>query len=202
MGRSDLNEFKDVIEKVENKLIVAKKIYAASIFTLWLLAMSLCYVIFSFNFHTATFFLFGGYWITICVVVFYLSTLLYKRYFAIERNCERAKGDKYKILFSWIFGSIVGFLIIPHLLNNVLPNTLIFSISLLSTIAVSLFGEFLVLKDFEIIPSILFTFFGTLILTFFHTHLTIAPIAWTGYIIALGYLSTIILYLASVFKCE
>ncbi|WP_456477714.1 hypothetical protein [Geoglobus ahangari] len=188
-------ELREVLERVERKILAAGKIYSAMNFAYWLAVMSLFYAILAFFGPSGLMSI--TYWIGAMVVGVIVSGALFRKIMVIARlrgEKEWRRGVGIAIAASWIAGAIIGFYAIPVLLTQ---N---FGVALLSFIAVSIFGMWLSLGfserfDLEMIPAFAIPALGSLA-AFQLEDATV----WAGFVIAAAFSITILLYLYSAFR--
>ncbi len=188
----DVKELKNVLERIEEKLIAAENIYGAMNFTFWLAVMTLFYILIG---------LFGTgfsaiYW---CIAII-LGIVFTKRIWSRFVKIHISKSDRMTfvlIAFSWMIGSVVGWVIIPSILEAGVETKL--ATGLLTFISLSLFGQWITLTKgkggWEMLPSFLLP---AIMLPFAWN--VERALDWAGFVIALGFLVTIMLYLNSAFR--
>jgi hypothetical protein len=190
----EVTELRNVLERVEGKLIASRKIHGALNFAVWLAVMTGYYVL--------VVPVGGGYvesllyWLVGALVAIYVTKRVWERYLAVLiLETGRDSGVGIKILLSWAVGSTVGWGIIPRLGLTANTNETV-ALSILSFLAISLAGQMLATGDREEIPAFLVPALGTIPAVKMGDT---APL-WAGFVVALGFSLTIILYLHSAFK--
>ena len=196
----DMEELRNILEKVERKIIAAGKIYSAMNFTYWLAVMCFFYTIIAFFSPNAI--LSTVYWITALALGAVVSVFVLKKLMNLVRFQELQEGQKeWKasvsifLAVSWVAGAIVGFMLIPALPGGG------FDVGLLSFISISIFGMWLtfavyIKRDNEMVPSFFIPAVGALIAYFANEDMTV----WAGFVIAFSFSLTIFLYLYNAFK--
>ena len=203
---NDIRELKDVLDKIERKLIAASKMYSALNFTVWLVVISLFYVLIPLPLEGkgASEWLIPLYWFSAVAVVLIFEKKTWKM---IYRLNERVKKEKYSetfgllIALSWILGSIVGWGIVPQI--GLSPNTSTnFAIGFLSFIAISVFGIWVVMlryyrNEMEMVPSFIIPAIGIPVAMMIDAGVVWV---WSGLLVALGYSITALWELYSAFR--
>ncbi|AMQ18761.1 hypothetical protein A0127_06035 [Thermococcus peptonophilus] len=195
----EVRELKDVLEKVEGRLIAAGKMYAAMNFTGFLAVMTLFYVVLRFFNGGSAFSV--SYWTVATIVMITFTSKVWKRIVTVS-GIKRGSGKKVglKIAGAWVIGAALGWVLIPSL-NPGINEEASLAVGFLSFISVSLLGQWEVLKkccgaENEMVPAFL-------------TPALAIPLAWrmgsgamlwSGYVVSLGFATTILLYLHSAFK--
>ncbi|NPA74636.1 MAG: hypothetical protein GXO25_00970 [Euryarchaeota archaeon] len=196
---NEVNDLKDVLDRIEGKLIAASKIYSAMNFAVWGAVMLLYYVLGAFVGFGTVFTII--YWSAGAAVAFWSTSYVWSRMKALwtkdgsENGCGRSMGVL--IFLSWIAGSAIGWWLIP----SMVPLNCATEIGLLSFIAISVFGMWLVMelygaKEREMLPAFLVPIAGIFSIALVQEKTMLIA----GVIIALGFLLTIILYLYSAFR--
>jgi len=194
----EVRELKNVLEKVEGKIIAAEKIYAALNFGVWLVVMSVFFVLLRAvelgRAGTAL------YWGAAMGVGIYASARLWKRVATIRGTPGGGKKTGAGIALSWVMGSIVGWFVIPSVSTIGVSEDARFGVGFLVFIGLSLLGEWLVIgrksREYEMIPSFLLPLLGIPAAW----NIEKAAILWAGFLVAASYSITITLYLYSAFK--
>ncbi|WP_456422261.1 hypothetical protein [Thermococcus sp.] len=189
----EVRELKNVLERVEGKLVVAEKAYAALNFAVWLTIMAGYYIMLPFTGSGRAVSM--AYWLTGGSIGVYFTGRVWKRYLNLTaRNRRGGKRKGARIALSWLIGSVTGWIVVPAV-AKVGGDTLI-GLSLLTFISVSLFGQTLTIGDRESIPSFLIPAIAVPFLFGLHSGAS----TWAGFVIATGFGMTIVLYLHSAFK--
>ncbi len=194
----DVKELKDVLERVEGKLIAAEKIYAALNFGIWVVVMSLFFVLLgALELGRAWSAL---YWGAAMAVGIYASVRLWKRVATIRGIPGGGKKTGAGIALSWVIGSIVGWFVVPSVSTIGVSEDARFAVGFLVFIGLSLLGEWLIIgrksREYEMIPSFLLPLLGIPVAW----NIKEAAILWAGFLVAASYGITILLYLYSAFR--
>ncbi len=198
-GMNEVSDLKNVLERIEGKLIAASKMYSALNFAVWEAIMILYYVL------EALFDLYAWetaiYWIVGFSLAMYFSYIVGKRLSNLEKNRDNKKARKCGILVgvSWGIGAFLGFGIVPAM-NIGVNMEASFSMGLLSFVAIGVFGMWLIYSYYgcsskEITPSFIIPAMGVLVVMSIKTGAVIIG----GFFIALGFTLTIIWYLYNAF---
>jgi|GEM_PF-713504 len=163
MSEMNADDLKDVLERIEGKLISAEKIYSAIQFQIWLIAMVFYYLI-TFHLRVVSWQVTATYWILAFIVFILVSIRIWKRLINLLRShgkdTRSSPAFGMGISLSWICGSIVGWMLIPKTLSDLQIHQSL-AIGFLSFISISVFGMFLtflyIAKSFEkeMIPAFL-----------------------------------------------
>ncbi len=183
----DVRELKSVLERIEGKLLVARKVYASMNFAIWLAVMSLYYVLMGLGLKGPVESL--AYWLGSAVVVFCAMRKIFARYLTLSRR----RSLMWRIAVAWLVGSATGWVLIPKLVSG--PTSTVISLSILTFLGVSLLGQWAVLRENEIVPS----FFLPLLGAPLALEMNLSP-EWAGFVLTLGFALTVLLYLHSAFK--
>jgi hypothetical protein len=200
----EVAHLREVLDKIESKLLAASKIYSALQFQLWVVIMTLYYIFTSFMKNVPWHFT-ALYWSVGFVIFIYLSGLIWKRL----RNLQDTAGKSMKnpaafgwsIAASWITGSLVGWLLVPYLLGSAYPQVAV-GIGYLVFISISVLGMFLTILHFEgrvereMVPAFLIPLLGIAGIGVMQVH----PMIYAGFFVALGFSITVVLYIYMAFK--
>ena len=200
IGMDEVSDLKNVLERIEGKLIAASKMYSALNFAVWEAIMILYYAL------EALFDLYAWetaiYWIAGFSLAMYFSYIVGKRLSNLEKNRDNKKTRKCGIWIgiSWGIGAFLGFGIVPAA-NLGVNMEASFSMGLLSFIAISVFGMWLTYSYYgcsskETTPSFIIPAIGVPIVMSIKTDSVIIG----GFFIALGFTLTIIWYLYNAFR--
>ncbi len=199
---SEVTDLKNLLDRIEAKLIAARKMYVAMTFAFWLIIMLLYYVIFPYVKASPLFT--AIYWIVAMAIYFWISSIVLKNYTRLK-NSSHPSNRKHTGMFiaiSWIAGSFIGWFLIPNLKVNVNSLSLLAS-GFLSFISISIFGEWLWFQycyrhwnNIEMIPAFAIPSAGIP----FALNMGNDSMVWAGFIVALGFSITIFWYLYSAFK--
>jgi hypothetical protein len=200
----DVGELKDVLERIEAKLIAAGKIYSAIQFQIWLIAMVLYYLII-FPLSVVPWQLTAAYWILALIAFAYFSSKIWKRLINLFRShgkdARSSPAFGMGISLSWICGSIVGWMLIPKTLSDLQIHQSL-AIGFLSFISISVFGMFLtflyIAKSFEkeMIPAFLIPAVAIPAIQ----SISGGHMVYAGFSIAFAFSLTVIAYLFSAFR--
>lgn len=198
----EVRELKDVLEKVEGKLIAAGKMYGAMNFGAWLCVMLFYYVLvglfeipWQFNFV---------YW----PAGLFVATSFTGRAWRMFKRLGEVTGEKVEvsksgaalIIASWIAAVIIGWGIIPQLglgVNGEASSAMGF----LTFITLGVLGMWLIFAKYggaerEMIPAFLLPAIGIP----FARGMESGAMAWAGFLVALAFSMTIMWYIYSAFK--
>ncbi|WP_297551963.1 hypothetical protein [Thermococcus sp.] len=198
----EVTELRNVLERVEGKLIAAGKIYGAMNFGVWSSIMLLYYVMLgifdiSWQFNLI-------YWPLGFAVAMVFTGRIWKKLKRLRRvtgrEIEGSKTSGILVMVSWITGIILGWGIIPRMGVGVSEGAAL-AVGFLSFITLSIFGMWLVFARYsgverEIIPSFLIPAMGIPIVWNMET----GAMVWAGFTVALSFALTILWYLYSAFK--
>ncbi len=200
MNMNEVKDLKDVLNRIEEKLIAAGKMYSALNFAVWEAIMVLYYILEGlFDLHgweTAI------YWIVGFSIAMYFTIVVGKRLSNLEENRNDKNGKKCGIFIgiSWGIGAFLGFGIVPAM-NLGVNMEASFSMGLLSFIAISVFGMWLTYGYYgcsarETIPSFIIPAIGVPVVMGIKTGSVIIGV----FFIAFGFTLTIIWYLYNAFR--
>ncbi|ASJ02079.1 hypothetical protein A3L09_01760 [Thermococcus profundus] len=195
----DVRELKNVLERVEGKLIAAEKIYTAMNFSGFLAVLTLFYVILKF-FHGGTAFSIA-YWATATILVVAFTSKVWKRIViisGIKRDPRKKIG--WEITGAWIAGAMLGWVLVPSL-NPGVNEEAGLAVGFLSFISVSLLGQWGILRrcykaENEMVPAFLIPALAIPLAW----RMKSGAMVWAGFVVSLGFAATILLYLHSAFK--
>ena len=198
----EVKELKDVLERVEGKLIAAGKMYGAMNFGVWLSVMLLYYVIMGiFNFPWRFSLV---YWPVAFVVAMTFTGRVWQRLKRLGRvtgrEAELSASGGILIALSWVTGMVVGWLIVPRMNLGVNVDANI-AMGFLSFIALSVFAMWLVFAKYgeierEIVPAFLLPALGIPIAG----RMEAGAMLWAGILVGLGFSLTVLLYIYSAFR--
>ena len=210
-NNKQMDELREVLERIEEKLISAGKIYSAIQFQIWLVAMVLYYLIIGLL-STVPWQLTAAYWILAFIVFAYFSSKIWRRLVNLFRSYGKATGSSPSfglgITLSWIAGSVIGWVLIPSLVSASLVSAPLnplqsIAIGFLSFISISVFGMFLTFFYFarsfegEMIPAFLIPAAAIPVVLLESIQ---ASMVYAGFIITFSFSLTVIAYLFSAFK--
>ena len=194
---NEVQDLKNVLDKVEKKIIAASKIYGAMNFAFWLAAMLGYYILYP---------LFNGsiaftviYWPVAFGLAIFFSIKISRMIVNIERKSS-SKGFGALLGISWSIGAVVGWVVVPSINLGVNSQSSL-AMGFLVFITLSIFGMWLTFKMYkieamEILPSFLVPAFGIP----FSAIMNEEAMAWAGFVVAIGFTLTILWYLYSAFK--
>ncbi|AIU69341.1 hypothetical protein TEU_02715 [Thermococcus eurythermalis] len=200
----EIDELKNVLERVEGKLIAAGKMYGAMNFGIWLAAMAVFYTLYG------VFDMSGWasalYWAGAIMVVVPLTARIWRRleglYSAVYPDAKE-RGDKkaaFLIGLPWAIGSIVGWGLIPSLEWVGVSTDARLGVGFLSFIAISIFGMWLLMTrgrgEREMMPSFVLPLLAIPVVWRMET----GAVVWAGFVVTAGYSFTVLWYLHSAFK--
>ena len=201
-----MDELREVLERIEEKLISAGKIYSAIQFQIWLVAMVLYYLIIG-PLSTVPWQLTAAYWILAFIVFAYFSSKIWRRLVNLFRSYGKATGSSPSfglgITLSWIAGSVIGWVLIPSLVSAPLNPLQSVAIGFLTFISISVFGMFLTFLYFakslesEMIPAFLIPAAAIPVVWLGSVQ---ASMVYAGFIVTFAFSLTVIAYLLSAFK--
>ncbi len=199
-------ELKEAIERVEEKLISARKIHTAIQFQTWLVVMILYYIIIS-PFNKPPWQITAIYWTLALAVFGYISMKVLRRMKNLLKGYGRDIGDSryfgLSMTLSWIAGAVIGWMIVPSLLmQSGVEEISAIATGFLSFISISVFGMFLTFMYFaksfekEMIPAYAIPALSILLIG----RIAMESMVYAGFSIGLGYSFTVLLYLYTTFK--
>jgi len=202
----NFSELKEAIERIEEKLMSASKIYSAIQFQVWLTLMILYYIIIGLL-KTVPWQLTAIYWISALTVFGYVSMKILERLKKLLKSYGKGANDSryfgITMALSWITGAIIGWSIVPSaLINAGLDVSMAVAIGFLSFISISVFGIFLTFLYFanrfekEMIPAFLIPSLSIMLMG----RVTMESMVYAGFSIGLGYSLTVLSYLYTTFK--
>jgi hypothetical protein len=199
----DVKELKDVLERVEGKLIAAEKMYSAMNFALWLSVMAFYYLLNGLVTLRGPVSL--GYWMVAIALAVPLTIKIWNRlkglYSTFYPNSRR-NGRKIVILVAlpWVVGSAVGWWVIPSMTSIGVNADARFGVGFLSFIGISLLGQWLVMTrgrcEFEMVPSFILPLLAIPIVW----NMKSGTITWASFVVTTGFSLTILWYLYSAFR--
>ncbi len=193
-----MKELESVLEKVESKLLLSRKVYAALTYQIWLVIMAGYYLLIG-PMHSVSTLYPVIYWTVGIVIYFILSEKIIRR---IEALWSEEKSLKYGYGFtaSWLIAAILGWFIIPLYLP--LPFLSALSVGLLSFIALANLGMILSIYiahrsvEWEMLPGTMIP--AAMIPTI--PYLSVNPMYYAGMAVVAGYGLCVVLYLYSAFR--
>ncbi|AEK73271.1 hypothetical protein GQS_06865 [Thermococcus sp. 4557] len=188
----EVRELKTVLERVEGKLIAAGKMYGAMNFAVWLVIMSLYYVIMGildlpWQFNLV-------YWPAAFIVAMKFTGSVWKRYVRLAGIAGNSWKEGAAIMGVWIAGVLLGWVVVPLALNKPVDTEI--GVALLTFISFSVGGMFALTREREMIPA-----FGipAILIPFAYSTLSNATVL-AAFGIALGFSLTTLWYLHSAFR--
>nr|WP_297501270.1 hypothetical protein [Thermococcus sp.] len=194
----EVRELKETLERVEGKIIAAANVYGAMNFAFWLVAMSLFFVIIGLAGAGPR--LSVAYWGTAIAIGVYVSAKLWGRMERLTGPREGSKLGALGIGLSWAIGATIGWWIIPDMTSIGINAETRLAVGFLTFIGLSLLGQWLVMstgkRHYEMIPSFLFPLLAIPVAV----NMGKGAMVWAGFVVAVSYGITILLYLYSAFK--
>lgn len=198
----EVRELKDVLERVEGRLIAAGKMYGAMNFGAWLSVMLFYYTIIgvfkpSWQFNLV-------YWPVAFIAAMGFTGKVWRRLQRLGRvtgrKAEVSTTGGILITLAWITGIVLGWGVIPgmHLGVNAEASM---AVGFLSFIAFSVFAMWLVFAKYggierEIVPAFLIPAMGVPVARGMES----GAMAWAGFLVGLGFSLAVLLYIYSAFK--
>ena len=198
----EVRELKDVLERVEGRLIAAGKMYGAMNFGAWLSVMLFYYTIIgvfkpSWQFNLV-------YWPVAFIAAMGFTGKVWRRLQRLGRvtgrEAEVSTTGGILIILAWITGIVLGWGVIPgmHLGVNAEASM---AVGFLSFIAFSVFAMWLVFAKYggierEIVPAFLIPAMGVPVARGMES----GAMAWAGFLVGLGFSLAVLLYIYSAFK--
>ncbi|WP_297519665.1 hypothetical protein [Thermococcus sp.] len=194
----EAKELKSVLERVEGKLIAAGKIYGAMNFAIWLVVMSLFFVLFGvFNINIL---ISVAYWGVAMLIGVYASVKLWERIKRLGGTPKGGRAGALGIGLSWAIGSLIGWWVIPSITEIGVSEDSRLAVGFLAFIGLSLLGQWLVMtrgkSEYEMVPSFLIPFLTIPVVIGMKNW----AMTWAGFVVAFSYGLTVLLYLYSAFK--
>ncbi len=200
----DIRELREVLKRVEGKLIAAGKIYGAMNFALWLSMMAVFYVLNGIWKTTGR--ISPLYWGIAVLIGVPLTVRIWSRLkrlystFYPSMDEEETKEIAVLIGLSWAVGSITGWAVIPSIGWIGVSADARLGVGFLSFIGISLLGQWLVMtrgrREHEMIPSFTLPLLSIPIAWYMKT----GTMTWTGFVVVAGFSLTILWYLYSAFR--
>ncbi|ADT84896.1 hypothetical protein [Thermococcus barophilus] len=193
----EIEELKNMLGKVEGKLIAAAKMYAAMNFSFWLFIMAGFYVLLELvNFKGIGLAL---YWMAAIVIGIPFTIKLWSRVERLQKIQQTGKKRKIvgaMIAIPWIVGSIIGWMIIPSM-QIALNAEARLAVGFLSFIGISIGGMWLVVgREFEMVPAFLIPLCSIPVVW----NMEEGAMIWAGFVVTASYSITVFWYLYSAFK--
>ncbi len=201
----DVKELKDVLDRIEKKLIAASKMYNAMNFAIWLVVVTLFYVLMPLPGNGSAFlrWFVAIYWFSAVVIVLIFQRKTWKMVYRLKKERDEGNIRRFGIFVStsWIVGAIIGWVLIPQMGIST-DSDINFAIGFLSFIAISVFGMWVSMMKYyrmeiEIIPAFLIPAIGIPITVFMNQGVVWF---WSGLVVALGYSITALWELYSAFR--
>ena len=198
----DVKELKDVLERVEGKLIAAGKMYGAMSFGAWLSVMLFYYVLMGLFGLSWRFSLI--YWPVAFVAAMTFTGRVWERLKRLGkvtgREMKTSRTGAILVALSWTAGITLGWVIVPGMNLGVTPDASL-AVGFLTFIAVSIFGMWLVFARYgeaerEIVPAFLLPALGIPLARGMES----GAMLWVSFLVALGFSITILWYLYSAFR--
>ncbi|MBO8175299.1 MAG: hypothetical protein H0Z18_08575 [Thermococcus sp.] len=200
-----MEELKAVLERVEEKLIAAGKIYAAMQFQVWVVIMVFYYIIIG-PLETIPWQLTAVYWTLAFMVFAYFTRMIWERlvklHLSAGRKMESSSTFGLSIALSWVSGFIVGWIAVPKYLSGTFEPLVALGIGYLIFISWAVFGMFLAFWHFgkslerEMIPAFLIPALAIPLIP----KVAKAAMVYAGFIVAFAFGLTVLAYIYSAFK--
>ncbi len=200
----EVKQLMEVLDRVESKLLAARKIYLALQFQAWVVIMSLYYLLLSFLPDVSWQFT-AIYWTVGFVIFIYCTSIIWRRLSALYNNAGKVMRNPaafgWSIAASWGIGAFVGWFIVPYFLSFGYPEVAN-GVGYLVFIGVSVLGMFLAHIHFvkrvegEMIPAFLLPLLGIAGIGMVNVY----PMVYAGYVVAFSFSLTVALYIYSTFK--
>ncbi len=196
-----MSELEEVLKRVENKLILSRKVYAALTYQVWIVIMAGYYLLKGLVGHG--YIVTVLYWIVGFIIYFIITGMIIKRMKTLWGSAESSKKHVVGISLSWIISSVIGWFVVPYYLNSMGIEFLqALAIGFLSFIALANFGMLLSVKisydmfEPEMCPG---TIIPALVIPFI-PYVDSDPMYYAGMAVVAGYGLTVVLYLYNTFK--
>ena len=198
----DVKELKEVLGRIEAKIIAAGKMYAAMNFAVWMSVMLLFYVtIFVVNLPAWGIIL---YWVTAGSVALWFTGKILNRLKALIRASgkkEKTSRSEILLIFAiWVTAIIVGWILIPQT-SIAINQGARGAVGFLTFISMAIFAMWLFFArsgeiEREMIPGFILPALGIPVVW----NMAKFAMIWGGFLVALGFTLTILWYLYSAFK--
>ncbi|WP_048148595.1 hypothetical protein [Palaeococcus ferrophilus] len=198
----DVKELKDVLERVEGKLIAAGKMYGAMNFGAWLSVMLFYYLLMGLFNVSWKFSLI--YWPIAFVVATSFTARVWMRVKRIGKvtgkELETSRTGAVLVALSWTAGIVIGWIVVPKMNLGVTSDASI-AVGFLTFITLSIFGMWLVFAKYggaerEMLPAFLLPAMGIP----FARGMESGALLWASFLVALGFSITILWYIYSAFR--
>ncbi|ASJ08221.1 hypothetical protein A3L11_02850 [Thermococcus siculi] len=198
----EVMELKDVLEKVEGKLIAAGKMYGAMNFAVWLVIMLFYYVLMGLFDLSWKFGL--VYWPLAFIVAMVFTGRIWRMFKRLGRvtgeELGLSSGGGVLVGLSWMVGMIVGWVIVPRMGLGVTDEASV-AMGFLTFIGISVLGMWLVFARYggmerEMIPAFLLPLTGVPAAM----KMVDGSLLWASFLVALGFSATVLWYLYSAFR--
>jgi hypothetical protein len=208
----NIDELKEALERIEEKLISAEKVYSAMQFQIWLVAMILYYLIIS-PFRYVPWQLTATYWILAFIVFAYFSSRILKRLINLlgsyGKDMKSSPAFGMGIALSWTCGLVIGWVLVPKAISGVMELHQSIAVGFLSFISISVFGMFVTFlyfaKSFEremipafLIPALTIPTIGSIQVPTIGNIPT--SVVYAGLSVGLAFSLTVLAYLISAFR--
>lgn len=192
----EVKELKEVLERVEAKIIAAGKMYAAMNFAVWMSVMLLFYVII----WIVNLSLWGIilYWVVAGSMAFWFTGKIWNRLVALIRaSGKKEKTSKFGMFAIWSTAIIVGWILIPQT-SIAINEGARAAVGFLTSISMAIFGMWLLFDrmEKEMIPGFILPALGVPVVW----NMAKGAMLWGGFLVALGFALTVLWYLYSAFK--
>jgi len=201
----EVKNLKNVLERIEEKLIAAGKIYAAMHFQVWAVIMAGYYITIG-PLKAVPWQLTITYWVLASAAFTYFTRIIWKRLVKLHLSAGRkimgGSAFGWAMVLSWISGTILGWFIVPRHLSGTFEPWVALGIGYLTFISWSVFGMFLSIWHFEkslekeMIPAFLIP---ALIIPLIPRVADVAMI-YAGFAVAFAFGLTVLAYIYSAFR--
>jgi len=188
---------KDILERVEKKMIMGGKIYSAMSFQFWVVVLAGYYVIsYAIKDYGITTMV---YWTSAGIFFIYLMRKIWKKIVQLYEAKRSYRGIE---VVTWLIAAFVGWFLIPWILQTKIGFLVSLAIGLLSFIFLGIIGMLLTYHlitkrwEKELLPGA----FIPLILMPLLFFISIDLMYYAGMIVVLAYGITVFLYLYDAFK--
>ncbi len=197
-----MSELEEVLKKVENKLILSRKVYAALTYQVWIVIMAGYYLLI--GVIESNYFVYTAiYWVIGFIIYFIISGMIIKRIKSLWGNSKSSRKHIIGISLSWIIASVIGWFAVPNcLLSAGLEYFQALAIGLLSFISLANLGMIISVKisyhkfEPEMYPGTLIPALSIPLILY----VDVNPMYYAGMAVVVGYGLTVVLYLYNTFK--
>ncbi len=193
-----MSELESVLERVEGKLILSRKVYAALTYQIWLVIMAGYYLLIG-PMQSLSPIYSAIYWGAGIFIYFFASAKIFRK-MAPLWNSRGSRGFSYGFALSWLIAAAIGWFVIPYYLS--LPFLSALTVGFLSFIALANLGMILSVYsaygslEREMIPGTIIPAAMILVIPY----LSVNPMYYAGMAVVAGYGLCVVLYLYSAFR--